>query len=459
MRLEQYFIPSAASLQEKQQQTASLLVRFILISILFVVAYFLITFITGFLLVRYLMVTTTVLFVLQLLGLRYGVSLRVTAHFFVVTCWLILCGLVFGSGGVLSYVMPWISMVPVMALLLLGKRAAWRWGATGLITVAVFLLIKPETHLPSGLAVPTNVFWIASLHVGLVFLMLILTYIFYHQKNELLATVEKQNQALASVQKLTEDQHKLLQIKNIDLEAEIEKRTHELVHYNRQLEQFTFMASHNLRSPIARIMGLASLLETPLDVNDAIEIRKRLLQSTRDLDQVVRDLNIILNIRKDSDLVQIEMNLATELQTILSSLETDILATKAVIHIQVPDDLAIRSVRPYLHSIIANLVSNGIKYSKPGLVPEITLSVRTETDHVIITIRDSGIGMDIKTIKEKMFTLYSRFHTHIEGRGIGLYLVKAQMEALGGTIHVHSKVNEGTEFTLLFKQNTTYAEN
>lgn len=454
MGLERYFIPRSMPLAEKQQQAASLLARFILISTTFVVGYFLITFITGFLLVRYLMVSTTVLFILQLLGLRYGVSIRITSHFFVVTCWLILCGLVIGSGGVLSYVMPWVSLIPVMALVLLGKRAAWRWGVTALITVIVFLIFKPEIYLPTRLVVPTNTLWIASLHMGLVLLMLILTYIFFQQKNELITTIERQNQELARVQKITEDQHKLLQIKNVDLESEIEKRTHELVHYNQQLEQFTFMASHNLRSPIARILGLASLLETPLNPNEATEIRQRLLQSTRDLDQVVRDLNIILNIRKNSDLVHIEMNLATELQTVLSSLESDILATQATIRIQVPVDLKIQSVRPYLHSIITNLISNSLKYNKPNTAPEISITSRVEGDYIIMSIQDEGIGMDINTIKEKIFTLYSRFHTHVEGRGIGLYLVKAQMEALGGALEVNSKVNQGTEFTLMFKQFT-----
>lgn len=452
MILEQFFLPKSERLNEKQRQAASLLIKFILISTFFAIGHWLFSFVTGFLLPRYLMAIVGFLFIGQLFSLRCCLSFRVISHLFIITCWLVVLILSMGSGGIKSFVVPWISLIPVMALVFLSKRAAWRWVFIGLLTVIAFVLFKTEKILPTYLLLPSNDLWIASLHIGLLSIILILTYIFYEQKNDLFETVEKQNEKLAQAQKVMEQQHLLLQIKNVDLEAEIEKRTHELVRYNQQLEQFTFIASHNLRSPIARILGLASLLETPLDLKDETEIRQRLLQSTHDLDQVVKDLNLILNIRKDSDLVHKEMILVDELQAVLSILELDIISTKANVHIDVAADLKIHSVRPYLHSIITNLLSNSLKYNKLDSAPEVLITANRDDQHVVITIQDKGIGMDNNLVKEKIFTLYSRFHTHVEGRGLGLYLVKTQLDSLGGTIHMDSKINQGTQFTLTFKQ-------
>jgi signal transduction histidine kinase len=101
-----------------------------------------------------------------------------------------------------------------------------------------------------------------------------------------------------------------------------------------------------------------------------------------------------------------------------------------------------------MESIFYNLISNAIKYKHPGRKPVIGVKSQIQDDYVQIEIADNGLGIDLEEHKENLFSLYKRFHSHVEGRGVGLYLVKTQVTALGGKIDVKSKEGEGTVFTL-----------
>jgi signal transduction histidine kinase len=98
-----------------------------------------------------------------------------------------------------------------------------------------------------------------------------------------------------------------------------------------------------------------------------------------------------------------------------------------------------------------NLICNAIKYRHPGRNPVIRIRSEVKGNYFNLSIQDNGLGMDMALYKDKLFTLYRRFHLHIEGKGMGLYLVKNQITAMGGKIDVESKPNEGTTFYLSFK--------
>jgi hypothetical protein len=104
-----------------------------------------------------------------------------------------------------------------------------------------------------------------------------------------------------------------------------------------------------------------------------------------------------------------------------------------------------------VYSILYNLISNAIKYRTPGRRPEITISTNVDSKYMI-RIQDNGLGIDLKNHGDDLFKLYKRFHYHTEGKGLGLYLVKLQAEALGGSVHVTSDVNRGTTFTIYLGQ-------
>lgn len=472
MRLEEYFKPQIKSNSGQEERMGLLTVKFVWISTLFAIGYFAFSFVTGFLLPRYLMAVITVLFVLELFLYKFAwLSRKLFAHLFVVMCWLIVIILTLGSQGIHSYVLPWLALIPIVALVLLTNREAWIWSGIGFISVLFFVFAEPD-FIPSEWMMPANRLWIASLNIGLLFIILILTYIFDRQQNELIQKIEQQNESLKSSQEeitmqrdtvelqnrqleearsLIEKQHGELQMRHDELEEEIARRTKDLVEYTQQLEQFTFVASHNLRAPIARINGLANLLELTNSDIDEKYIREKLIASARELNEVVKDLNLILEIRKGSVTAFSEINVQEELELILRNLEKDISDTGAIIETEFTNVTTLHTIRPYFDSIFLNLISNAIKYRKLEESPRIRITASV-VDHLIhFCVTDNGIGIDLEKYQSKLFRLYGRLHTHVDGKGLGLYLVKTQIEMLDGKIEISSKVNEGTEFRFWIK--------
>jgi signal transduction histidine kinase len=95
-----------------------------------------------------------------------------------------------------------------------------------------------------------------------------------------------------------------------------------------------------------------------------------------------------------------------------------------------------------------NLISNSLKYRQLDLAPDVIITLEQDKDKYLLKIADNGLGFDVEKWREDIFGLYKRFHYHVEGKGIGLFLVKAQVEALGGKIEAESKENAGSTFTI-----------
>jgi signal transduction histidine kinase len=452
MNFQHYFTPTALQASDKAARREVLIIRFLLISILFAVGYFILSFFNGFIMARYVMVFSILIFLLQLYAYKYEwISLRINTHFFVVISYLIVSVLSLASDGIHSYVLPWLVLIPIMALTLVSNRAAWVWSGIGMLTVVLFAFIEPNRWIPAELMVVQNTLLTASLHIGLLFIILTLTYIFGRQQSELLEEIERQYLQLQSSREIIEMQHHLLLEKNEGLELEIQSRTKELVDYTEQLEQFAFISSHNLRAPIARILGLGNLLALTTTKEDEIVIQKELVSSARELDRVVRDLNLILEVRKPSDKSVTQLEVRKEIDLVLINLARDIGEAQAQIDIDVDRVPVLTTVKPYFNSIFMNLISNAIKYRKPDSPPEIYIRAEWVNDYACFIVQDYGLGIDLVTTQNKLFTLYSRFHPTIEGKGLGLYMVKTQLDAIGGKIEVESEVNTGTIFKVYIK--------
>lgn len=245
-----------------------------------------------------------------------------------------------------------------------------------------------------------------------------------------------------------------LQEYSTELEKQVEKRTHELLNsnielakQNNQLEQFGYIIAHNLRGPVARILGLTNLITKHYDPERDQEIIDQLHGSAEELDAVIYDLNGILDIKKGVHTSFSEVQLPERLEKVKNSLKDKIEESKAEIHADL-QVTTINGIPAYVESIFYNLISNAIKYRRLNTHPEIQIKSLIENDHILITIQDNGMGIDLEKSKSKVFSLYQRFHHHVEGKGLGLFLVKTQVEALGGTIEIQSKLNEGTTFSI-----------
>ncbi len=110
----------------------------------------------------------------------------------------------------------------------------------------------------------------------------------------------------------------------------------------------------------------------------------------------------------------------------------------------------IYTLHNYLANIFSNLISNSIKYRQANADPVIKIKSEVREQKLILTFKDNGIGVDLNKIGDDLFGLYKRFHFHVEGKGLGLYMVKTQVEMLGGKINVESAVGQGTEFRIEF---------
>lgn len=233
-------------------------------------------------------------------------------------------------------------------------------------------------------------------------------------------------------------------------ELERSKITNDLIQRNRDLEQFAFIISHNLRAPTANIIGLTDCLQdNTLTYEERKELMEGLASSVAGLDVIIKDINTILQIKREINEKKEIVNFSTLVSNIIKS--DGVMSGNPDVHIEIDFSEVdqIFSLKVYLHSIFSNLISNSIKYRKFNEKLNIRISSKIADEKIILTFKDNGLGIDLNTKGDKIFGLYNRFHSHVEGKGMGLFMVKTQVEAIGGKISVVSEVNQGTEFTII----------
>lgn len=226
----------------------------------------------------------------------------------------------------------------------------------------------------------------------------------------------------------------------------------ELFAQNQDLQQFTYIVSHNLRAPLANALGLADLLGQEAPGSPDFEQTRTLLQhNLHQLDLVLRDMNTILSLRDKQDLARPEpVALRALVEQVVSSLQDVLDECGGRVELRMPADLQVLAQRTYLYSIFFNLLSNAIKYRAAQRALRIVVTAtRNEAGETTLAVADNGSGFDQAQAGDKVFKLYQRFHPQHAGRGVGLYLVKTHVESLGGRIEVASQVDKGARFTIL----------
>lgn len=234
-------------------------------------------------------------------------------------------------------------------------------------------------------------------------------------------------------------------------ELERERITSDLIQHIQDLEQFTYIISHNLRAPVANIIGLADMLGgDDLEAGEKQEVIDRVSLSVKNIDAVIQDLNRILQAREFVN----EKKELVHFQDLVDAIKTSIYNTVVTENVQFHCDFAevgsLFTIRSYIYSIFYNLSSNSIKYRQPDVSPVIRIQSRKINNKIELRFRDNGKGIDLDKNGNQLFGLYKRFDTSMEGKGMGLFMVKTQVEALGGTIRIESKLGEGSEFIIQF---------
>ena len=279
------------------------------------------------------------------------------------------------------------------------------------------------------------------------------------EKNEKLQiSLNKDLEALVDVK--TEE----LKLKNQDLEqarnnleqvveertSQLVKSNDELVSQNQQLEQYAFITAHNLKAPVARLKGLTYLFNKGAEDNpdDNNEIVERIAAAATDLDSTLQDLNKVLKIRSKVKIAE-RFSLQESIDRVIASLHDEIVSKGVKIRTSLEVD-EIYSNKAYFDSIFYNLISNSIKYRNSEHVTQIEISNHANEGTLKFVISDNGIGVDMDKYGDKIFGLYQRFHSHVEGKGMGLFIVKSQVESLMGKIKLQSSIGNGSVFYIDF---------
>lgn len=235
-------------------------------------------------------------------------------------------------------------------------------------------------------------------------------------------------------------------------EAEILRISEELMQSNNELKKFAYIVSHNLRGPVVNITSLFDLINhDKIDGENKIYIDK-LGASVHKLESTLNDLIDIVSHQNISKGEITVINFQHVLDETIASIESQIRGVDADISVNFEVRTLLYS-KQYFESILLNLFTNAIKYRSPERKLKIEVSTEETTDYVLLKVKDNGIGIDLKKNGHKIFGLYQRFNPQIEGKGIGLFIIKSHIESLKGKIEVESELNQGTTFSIYFPKN------
>jgi PAS domain S-box-containing protein len=231
---------------------------------------------------------------------------------------------------------------------------------------------------------------------------------------------------------------------------ELLSKNEELLKINIDLDNFIYTASHDLKAPISNIEGLLEVLKNSFERQSLDEtdlIFKMINLSVNRFKGTIQDLTNITKAQKGTNDDLEELDCLQVIEDVKLSINDMIWNSQAHIKVDVNHCNKIKFSKKNFTSIIYNLISNGIKYRKPDRFPEIFIKAVKLDGFILISVTDNGLGISESNI-EKIFTMFKRFHDHVEGTGIGLYIVKRIIENAGGKIEVDSELDKGTTFNI-----------
>ena len=233
-------------------------------------------------------------------------------------------------------------------------------------------------------------------------------------------------------------------------ELKIQKTSEIIASQNSRLFNFAHIVSHNLRSHTSNLLLISDLL----DATESLEEKLDLINSVKDvsdsLNKTIEHLNEIVTIQTDTDQTRVELDFKTILNQVIRSVGHILTTKKAAIRTDFSKAKTIRYIPAYLESILLNLITNAVKYKHLDRDPIINIKTYTEDSRTILEVSDNGRGINLDIYKEKIFGMYMTFHNNEDAVGIGLFIVKNQVESLNGEISVKSDIGQGTTFKIKF---------
>ncbi len=241
---------------------------------------------------------------------------------------------------------------------------------------------------------------------------------------------------------------KRLQEENRILEEKVQERTKELVQKNKELEQFSYAMSHDLKNPAINVSELVKILveEMEEEDNDVDIVVEQLVTASDKMLSNLYNLIEVLKYANAGELPKEEIDIQGLVEDVKETLSKNIAENNAQIVTELEGFTALTYNRQNFQSIVYNLVSNGIKYRSQERDPIVTLKTYEKDGYQCMSISDNGMGIDMQKHGNKLFGMFNRLHNHVEGSGIGLHLIKGIIEKNGGTITADSALDAGTTF-------------
>lgn len=219
---------------------------------------------------------------------------------------------------------------------------------------------------------------------------------------------------------------------------------------NKRLLNFAYIVSHNLRSHSGNIDMILGIIETAEDDEERDEMLLQLRKVSDNLSETIRHLNDVVYINTNLSLKKEKVNLKKHAEDTIDSLGSILDASNGKIINNIPANVEVDFNVSYIESVMLNFLTNGLKYKHPDRDAEVILDVYYEHNKPVLKISDNGLGINLEKYGEKLFGMYKTFHGNADAKGIGLFITKNQVEAMGGTITVESEVNKGTTFRIFF---------
>ncbi|MBC6605926.1 PAS domain-containing protein [Hymenobacter sp. BT188] len=255
-------------------------------------------------------------------------------------------------------------------------------------------------------------------------------------------------------------EHKLALERIDQAQRQLHENNDQLTRANVDLDNFIYTASHDLKAPISNIEGLlqALLVEIPNGASDSQQadqvqpIMAMMQDSVERFKRTIEHLTEVTKLQKE----QVQPLGLVELEPIIEDVRLDLepmlREAGGILEVNVANCPAVSFAEKNLRSVIYNLLSNSIKYRSPERAPHVRLHCREADGYAVLTVQDNGLGFNLANNEKRLFGMFQRLHDHVDGSGIGLYMVKKMVENVGGKIEVESEVGVGSSFTVYFKR-------
>jgi signal transduction histidine kinase len=383
-------------------------------------------------------------------------SFGITSAVFDINAIVMFSMLIYGTGGINSSIVPWLAIVPASGFVFDG----WKRGLMMSIVcfaeiVALYILETGGNHLPQLFNTEHVQLLNLVVQLGLMAYIFMILLIYEISRERTIKQLDALNTDLSQRKREVELQREALsesnvQIANInaDLERKVASRTAKLQQAKKELDTFLYEAAHALRRPVARIMGLVSILRSePENTPTALAMQDHIDRSTALMDQMLHKLIIVSEI--DSRPVTTEnINVADFCRAMIEERAEEFQKAGCQLELELPKNIRLETDPFLLQVVITHLLDNAIQYSaKTGRKPEISIRGTKTGQQFILQIQDNGLGIPATELS-RVTEMFFRATEKVPGGGLGLYLVQKAADKMGGTLSIASELGVGTTVEL-----------